>query len=114
MPDRYRCRSAADGERLLGLEAAIPATQQHRHGVGVEIGGRQVGLPVAVEIPPVTENGPPPTANVCWVWKLPSPLPNNTDTLLSLRLATARSSLPSPLKSATPTEIGRLPTANVR
>src|SRR5205807_4236580 len=36
---------------------------------------------------------------------------NSTDTVLSPKLATARSGLPSPFKSPTATTIGRLPTA---
>src|SRR5262244_2069181 len=46
-------------------------------------------------------------------WKLPSPLPKNTETLLELALATARSSAPSPLKSPTATETGVLPTVRL-
>ena len=42
--------------------------------------------------------------------KLPVPVPNNTETLLSSPFATAKSNLPSPLKSPTVTERGLLPT----
>ena len=41
--------------------------------------------------------------------KLPVPSPNKIDTLSEPMLATARSCLPSPLKSPTATELGRLP-----
>ena len=40
----------------------------------------------------------------------PAPSPNNTDTLFEPLLATARSCLPSPLKSPTATKKGPLPT----
>ncbi len=42
--------------------------------------------------------------------KLPVPVPNSTETLLLFKFATAKSDLPSPLKSPTVTEKGRLPT----
>src|SRR6266480_3035703 len=47
-------------------------------------------------------------------WKVPSPLPSSTETSPEFQLAAARSSLPSPLKSPTVTEVGRDPTAKVR
>src|SRR5262249_15921571 len=47
-------------------------------------------------------------------WKVPSPLPSNTETVLDPALATARSSLPSPLKSRTATETGFVPTEKAR
>src|SRR5260370_749702 len=43
-------------------------------------------------------------------WKVPSPLPSSTETVLSLLLATTKSGLPSPLKSPTASEVGALPT----
>src|SRR6266568_2408223 len=43
-------------------------------------------------------------------WKVPSPLPSSTKMVLSLRLATTKSGLPSPLKSPTATKAGALPT----
>ncbi len=42
--------------------------------------------------------------------KLPAPVPNRTETLLLFQFATAKSNLPSPLKSPTITEWGLLPT----
>src|SRR5262249_25190263 len=42
--------------------------------------------------------------------KVPSPLPRRIETVLLPLLATARSSLPSPLKSARTTPLGELPT----
>ena len=41
--------------------------------------------------------------------KLPVPVPSRIETVALLRFATARSSLPSPLKSPTATETGALP-----
>ena len=41
--------------------------------------------------------------------KLPVPSPSKIETLLESEFATARSCLPSPLKSPTATEIGPLP-----
>src|ERR1035441_3921741 len=64
----------------------------------------------------------PANEYVTAVWKVPSPLPNSTEREprvgettagLSPELATARSSLPSPLKSPTATEIGFTPTLNI-
>src|SRR5437660_165597 len=43
-------------------------------------------------------------------WKVPSPLPSSTEMVLSLRLATTKSGLPSPLKSPTATKAGASPT----
>src|SRR5438552_17784388 len=44
-------------------------------------------------------------------WKVPSPLPNSTVTVPELRLATARSRMPSPSKSPTTTDSGSVPPA---
>ena len=44
---------------------------------------------------------------------MPSPLPSSTLTVLSTALATTRSGLPSPFRSATATELGLEPTAKV-
>src|SRR5437879_1247482 len=45
------------------------------------------------------------------VVKVPSPFPNTTETLAEPESATARSRMPSPLKSAAATHWGLLPTA---
>src|SRR6266702_1857452 len=55
----------------------------------------------------------PGSAKVCGAWKVPSPLPSNTERVFSFTLATARSSLPSPLKSPTVTPAGPLPTVKL-
>src|SRR5260370_30891658 len=51
---------------------------------------------------------PGETNTRCANWKVPSPLPRSTQTFQSLKLATARSGLPSPLKSPTTTPEGPL------
>src|SRR5207253_762750 len=62
--------------------------------------------------PPARNAGlAPAVGSVCADAKAPSPLPSSTETVLDPRLATARSSLPSPLKSPTATENGLVPTA---
>ena len=58
----------------------------------------------------VTEVGPDPTATSGFAWKVPSPLPNRTETLLEPEFWAARSILPSPLKSAFVTVVGVDPT----
>jgi hypothetical protein len=59
-----------------------------------------------------------PTAKVCWAAKEDVAAPaavvfNGSDTVLELRLLTARSGQPSPLKSPQATELGLLPRAKV-
>src|SRR5439155_22830255 len=49
-----------------------------------------------------------PTGKFIATWKVPSPLPSRTETLLEFILATARSCVPSPLRSPTVTERGPL------
>jgi hypothetical protein len=64
----------------------------------------------------ITEEGlaqlAPPTVKGLFgaAWKVPSPLPSETETLREFWLLTARSALPSPLKSALVTEVGPDPT----
>src|SRR5256886_12924539 len=57
----------------------------------------------------LTVNG----VQTCALPILPAPLPNKTETLFELRLATARSCWTSPLKSPTATETGKLPTPSL-
>src|SRR5205823_12249208 len=54
--------------------------------------------------PTATASGPLPTPKLVAALKPPAPSPNKIDTLATLRLAVARSCLPSPLKSPTATE----------
>src|SRR5271166_4771088 len=54
-----------------------------------------------------------PVPYVCCVWKVPSPLPSSTPTVLSFTLTTARSAMPSPLKSPLATPYGVLPVVYV-
>src|SRR3989442_14312970 len=58
-----------------------------------------------------TDGGPAPTTKASGACKVPSPLPSSTETSLESKLATARSGLPSPLKSPTATESGDRPAA---
>ena len=55
--------------------------------------------PSPLKSPATRALGSIPTAYCTWFWKVPSPLPSNTDTSLEPKLATARSVRPSPLKS---------------
>src|SRR5205823_14657003 len=55
------------------------------------------------------EAGQLPAPKLVAALKLPAPLPNKTDMLSEFWLATARSCLPSPLKSPTANERGAVP-----
>src|SRR5436305_137956 len=78
----------------------------------VPVGVSSAQATVAVKSPPAAEGGggPAATGERGALAKPPLPLPSRMLTLLLLRLATARSGLPSPLKSPTATEAGVLPT----
>src|SRR5262249_17813180 len=56
-----------------------------------------------------TESGRLPTPKLRTPWKLPSPLPKSSETVLEESLVTTRSGTASPLKSPTATEEGFLP-----
>ena len=60
-----------------------------------------------------TDVGASPTGKLVAEPKLPSPFPDNTDTLSELLFATARSGMPSPLKSSAATDRGLLPTGKL-
>src|SRR5262249_14995600 len=71
------------------------------------------GLRSQLKSPTAREWGAVPVAKFCWVAKEEVAAPagvvlSSTDTVSAPRLAIARSSLPSPLKSATATEQGSL------
>src|SRR5271166_6300927 len=70
-------------------------------------------MPSPLKSATATDEGPLPVAYVCWFWKVPSPLPKSTLTVLSPLFVTARSAKPSPLKSPTAMPSGVLPTAYV-
>src|SRR2546422_6850677 len=62
------------------------------------------GLPSPLKSPTSMYQGkPPPEAKYMFFagWKVPSPLPSSTQAVQSPKLTTARSGLPSPLKSLT-------------
>ena len=64
------------------------------------VGDGEVEPAVAIEVARHEGDRPivrPRTARA--VWKVPSPLPRNTETVSENELATTRSALPSPLKS---------------
>ena len=67
--------------------------------------------PSPLKSPATRARGPTPTVYRTWFWKVPSPLPSNTDTSLEPSLATARSVRPSPLKSPATRALGPNPTA---
>src|SRR6266568_3745861 len=58
-------------------------------------------MPSPLKSPTAKYQGFAPTAEMSAGRKVPSPLPKNTETVLSPTLETARSGLPSPLKSPT-------------
>ena len=110
-------REVVDGRRVDSVDlagaVAIAAAQQHAQRVAVEIGHGDIGSAVAVDVAHRQGNGLAPTAKVCWVWKVPLPLPSSTLTVSLPLLATTMSGLPSPLTSATATENGLEPVAKV-
>ena len=112
--DAQRHRSSADREVHRGLEGAVAVAQQHADGVAPGVGHGQVELAVAVEVPHRhgARRGPGGEVDGAAA-KVPLPLPSSTLTLSLPALATARSGLPSPLKSPTATEIGRVPGGEV-
>src|SRR5437867_1462718 len=67
------------------------------------------GLPSPLKSAIATDQGVMPTAKVCAGWKVPSPLPSSTETVLARELASARSCTPSLLKSPTATDTGVAP-----
>src|SRR5262249_50048902 len=67
-------------------------------------------VPSPVKPPIATERAPDPTLKFAAASKLPSPVPDSSETVLEVSLAAARSSFPSRLKSPTATETGRFPT----
>ena len=71
------------------------------------------GMPSALKSSTATDLASSPTGKLVAEPKLPSPFPDNTDTLSELWFATARSVMPSALKSSAATERGWLPTGNL-
>ena len=110
---RWR-RSALGGEGGRG-RSRRRRVQQHRHRGGAVVGDDEVGLAVAVEVADrhgvrrLSRWRSPPW----WrrrAWSRPAPSCSAAPTrVLSPRLATTRSGLPSPLRSPTATEIGADP-----
>ena len=100
-PRQARWRRIGD----LGLEGAIALAQQHRNRVVAKFGHREIGNTVAVEV----------SHGYALViarrvghlrLKVPLPLPSTIDRRFDTLSATARSMLPSRLKSAATTESG--------
>jgi hypothetical protein len=79
--------------------------------VGVQAGNRQIRLPVPIEIRRDNKIGPLGGSVETDVPKVPSPFPSRMEKVPEAGLITARSRLPSPLKSATAIEEGPVPTA---
>ena len=118
-------RQTATGRRTRRPRSTRFAGGQHRHrldghrppscsrvptpGLVGLVGDGEVGLAVAVEVPPPPRaSGPEPTSKVCWAAKEAAVAPagvvfNSTVTALALsQLVTARSGRPSPLKRPPP------------
>ena len=112
-----------DGEGLLGGEGGggrpvRRRVQQHRHRAVADVGDGEVGSAVAVEVGRRHGVGAGADGEGLWAAKAGAAAPaavvfSSTDTVSLLKLATARSGLPSPLKSATARESGPVPTAKV-
>ena len=64
------------------LKRPVPVAQEHRDVVGVEIGGGQVEVAVAVEVPRHEGVGDLPHPKLTAFWNVPSPLPRSTETSL--------------------------------
>ena len=76
------------------------------------------GKPSPLTSATITDDGPPPVAKVFCVAKLGMAAPgavvfSSTETVPSVKFATIRSGLPSPLRSAAVTQIGSTPVAKV-
>ena len=82
---RHRRGVGADGVGDLRLEGAVAVAQEHADGVGAGIGDGEVGLAVAVEVAQaIDRSGPVPrSCRLTAGWKVPSPLPSSTLTVLS-------------------------------
>src|SRR6266850_574791 len=61
-----------------------------------------------------TSEGKPPAAFLTWGLKTPAPTPRKIDTSLEAPLATARSTFPSPFRSAAAIAWGRFPVRRAR
>ena len=115
---------AAGGEGLLGGEVrrwsrpAPSCSAAPTPCCRAVVGDDEVGLAVAVDVRHRHGDGTLPVAKVCWAAKEGVVEPggvvfSSTDTVLASWLATMRSGLPSPLRSAAATETGALPVAKV-
>ena len=83
------------------VEAAVAVSQKHAHRAALEIGCNQIELPVAVQVPDDDDAGFAAGGVVNGPLERTATLPSSTLTPPSRELwATARSMLPSPLKSA--------------
>ena len=86
------------------LECAVAVAQQHAEYVAA-VGNHEIGNAIAVDVRHRHGEGPDSVLKLCAVWKVPSPLPRNTLTVLPMLLLVTRSGLPSPLTSATATRV---------
>ncbi len=85
VPGHDRVRARPDRVGDLGLERAVAVAQQHRHVLSLLVGDGEVEVAVAGEVPGHDRVGLDPTALLLGLsgWKVPSPLPSNTDTVSS-------------------------------
>src|ERR1039458_3612645 len=102
---------AGNGLPLMGLKPPLPLPDST---VTLALGSlvtAKSALPSPLKSPTASEVGPNPTENGLpdASVKPPRPSPNKTVTLLLIEFATARSALPSPLKSPITIEFGMLP-----
>jgi len=80
---------------------SVAVAQQHRDGATC-VGDGEIGVAVSVNIPSATNAGPLSVPKFWAGWNVASPFPSRIEMVLDPVLATARSGLPSPLKSRPP------------
>src|SRR6266851_2888246 len=81
------------------LECAVPVAKQNAHGIRTSFQNNQVRTMVAIHIPQSQRDSTISRHVVHMCLEVPSPFPSNTPKVL-FAFRTAKSSLPSPLKSA--------------
>ena len=110
VPHRHGIRISPRGEVDGAAKVPLPVPSSIDDVVANEVGHGQVLLAVAVEVPHRHgTRAQSPRRSWTAAAKVPLPVPSSIDTLPLQRLATARSCLPSPLKSPTATEQGPVP-----
>ena len=105
MPDVCVPKESMLGERLIRLSVSTETLLSLVTATAIS------SLPLLLKSPTARPAGPPPVGNTDCDLKVPSALPTSVETVLSLKLAAIRSTLPSEFKSAaaTITEFAPIP-----